>query len=99
MGLRLCGLFAPTVRRRGRSERLFAMGLRMLDRSRLGESGRDFRQSRAGQHLHQGNRAPDGDAQASHRHAQAETGDGDAKTANGDAASPNGHAATANGDA
>ena len=62
------------------------MGLRMLDRSRLGDSGGDVRQSRAGQHLHQGNRAPDGDAPPANRHAQAETGDGHASTAYGDAA-------------
>ena len=70
----------------------------MLDRSRLGDSGRDFRQSRTGQHLHQGSRASDGDAQAFNRHAQDETGYGDSKTADGDAASDSDSKA-ANGDA
>ena len=40
------------------------MGLRMLDRSRLCETGRDIRQSRAGQNLYQGERASDVDAYA-----------------------------------
>ena len=70
VGLQIRGLFPRTVRRRGWSERLFNVGLRMLDRSRLGDSSGDVRQSRAGQHLHQGNRAPDGDAPTAHRHAQ-----------------------------